>query len=210
MPEQGGNELGLATGPHRPEPAISSPSAPVSRGKCLWALVFAAFAFFSVGGCAPSKTRDAIEQVREQPLDPDLEGLRKTDPKHVSFEEVGRIATGFSQPRGVAVGPGGVYVVGDKAVAQFDFDGKARGTQSLPAEPHCISVTDQGVAYIGAIDHVMVVEGSHVQNWASRGPEASFTSIAAGKDAVWVADAGNRRIVRYSLDGQVANTATGT
>jgi hypothetical protein len=157
-------------------------------------------------GCAPSKTREAIDQLREQPLDPDIEQLRKTDPKLVTYKEVARIATGFENPRGVAVGVGGVYVAGDRAVAQFDFNGKRKGLQALPAEPQCLAVDPNGKAYVAADDRVMVVDGSHVQSWPSYGPKAVFSSIVVGPAGAWVADAGNRVVVRYALDGRVVGT----
>ena len=157
-------------------------------------------------GCSSPSARRAIDQVREQPVDPDLEALRQTDPKLVFYQEVGRIATGFKQPRGVAVGTGGIYVAGDKAVAQFGFDGKRKGLQPLPAEPQCLAVDAAGTAYAAANDRIMVIQGSHVQAWPSYGPKAVFTSVAVGPDSVWVADAGNRIIVRFSPAGQVVGT----
>lgn len=140
--------------------------------------------------------------------------LSKTDPMLVKYREVKMVKTGFRRARGIAVAKDGrFYVVGDRAVASFSKDGTRRDLVGLDGEPTCIAVAPNGTVYIGMRDSVVMcdlakksglvlsqVEGT---GWASLGRNAYVTSISVGKDAVWVADAGDRVVLKYSLAGQV-------
>jgi len=166
-------------------------------------LALAVLMALCVAGCSSAKTRQAIAQLQDQPLDPDLDALKKTDPKLILYTEAGRIKTGFQDVRGIAAGSRGIYAVGDKAVYLFAPEGKLIGATNLPDEPQCIAVDPAGTAFIGANDHVMVVGPSGTASWPSIGPKALITSIAVGGSSVWVGDAGDRLVVRYSLAGKV-------
>ena len=165
-------------------------------------LALALLLALAVGGCTPAKTRQAIAQLQDQPLDPDLDALKKTDPMLILYTESGRIQTGFKEVRGIAAGSRGIYAVGDKAVYLFSPEGKLLGATNLPDAPQCVAVDAAGKAFIGANDHVMVVGPAGTAAWSSLGANALITSIAVGKDSVWVADAGNRLVDRFSLDGR--------
>jgi hypothetical protein len=60
-------------------------------------------------------------------------------------------------------------------------------------------------------DHVEVYDprGTRVAVWKSRGPEAIFTSIATTEKQVWVADAGNRLVWRFDVDGKPVEPPVG-
>jgi len=136
---------------------------------------------------------------------------RKTDPALVLYEETGRIETGMVEPRGVAVDEAGnVFVVGDKTLAIFGFDGTGDAqpisSSSLPHEPTCVAVGPDGIHYIGMRDHVDVYRGLRDPlprpAWPSLGPKAIVTGIAVAGGRVFVFDAGNKEVVRYDLSGK--------
>ena len=139
----------------------------------------------------------------------DLKPLAKTDPKLVLYEETGTITTGFKEPRAVAVdGEGRVYVAGDKAVSVFrghDADVADFRRIALGASPHCLAIANGGTLYIGMNQHVEVYDakGERKAVWESLGDDAVLTSIAVAGGDVFVADAGNRVVVRYDTSGKV-------
>ena len=71
-------------------------------------------------------------------------------------------------------------------------------------EPTTVEVNG-GVIYIGFKNHVQVLNmlGELQKEWSLAGENTFITAIAADQNNVFVADAGNRRIVRYSKDGEL-------
>jgi len=138
----------------------------------------------------------------------DLNDLRKTDPALIQYEEVGKIKTGFQDVFGVAVGPNEqIYVVGDKAVRVFNGNGSLLSEIKLTDSPRCLAVTDDGTIYIGMRDYVEIYDPKGVRkaNWEKLGENTVLTSIAVSGNDVFLADAGNRVVLRYDTSGKLVN-----
>jgi len=141
-----------------------------------------------------------------QPCLYDTSEMRKSDPAMIKFREAGTIKTGLKNARGIAVGPQGIYVVGDMAVRLFGNDGspKDRDQISLLGEGECVAVGPDGAVYVGLRDSVEVYKSrSRIEFWQSLGERAFITCIAVAGDDVFVADAGNRVILRCDRSGKV-------
>jgi sugar lactone lactonase YvrE len=139
-------------------------------------------------------------------FDYDLKAYRKTDPKLLAYKEEAPIPTGFAINRGLAVGKGDLlYVAGDATVRIFDKDGNQNGEFADGMEPRGLAVASDGSLYVAMKDHVEVCasEGDlHRRSWERLGPKALLTSIAVGDKDVFVADAGNRIVIRYDRSGK--------
>jgi len=133
----------------------------------------------------------------------DLSELAKVDPNLIHYEEAAAIPTGMDEPRGIAVGGEGVIVVaGDKAVRLFADDGKSTGEFETPEAPQAVAATTGKVGlgiYLAMKDHVEMYtpDGKQHDVWEKAGPNALFTSIALSATSIFVADAGNRMVLRY-------------
>jgi hypothetical protein len=109
----------------------------------------------------------------------------------------------------VAVGPEDrIYVAGDMAIHCYEIDGKLVSKTDLEHEPTCLAVAGSGHAmpgsvYVGMKDHVETInpEGVVEAAWDAVEGKAQLTSIALAKDDVFVADAGNRVVLRYDTGG---------
>lgn len=135
----------------------------------------------------------------------DLTALRKVDPALVHYEEAAAIDTGMKEPRGIAVDSHDrVLVAGDGLLVAFDKEGKRGAEVKVPGAPRCIAVAPDGLLYVGLRDHVEVFapSGERKASWPSLGEKALITSIAVGDGGVFVADAGNRAVVRYDPAGK--------
>ena len=141
----------------------------------------------------------------------DIEALAKVDPDLIIYEESGRgIVTGFTQSSAIATGknlPSRFYVAGDSTVKVFSGEGVVIEEIKLDGAPRCLAISDEGAIYVGLRDHVEVygVQKKPLASWPSLGDKAVLTSIAVYKDDVFVADAGNRVVVRYDKAGNVVN-----
>jgi hypothetical protein len=138
----------------------------------------------------------------------DLNDLRKTDPALMQYEEAGKIKTGFQDVSGIAVGPNEqIYVAGDKAIRVFKGDGIRLSEIKLTDSPRCLVVTDDGIIYVGMKDYVEVYDSKGVRktNWEKLGENTVLTSIAVSGNDVFLADAGNRVVLRHDTSGKLVN-----
>ena len=139
----------------------------------------------------------------------DVKDLAKIDPNLILYEETGPpISTGFTNACGLAVGPqGSIYVAGDRAIRRFSESGQILTEIELADTPGCLTITDDGKIYIGIKEHVEIYDrgGKRLTGWQSLGDNAVLTSIAVSKDDVFVADAGNRIVLRYDMTGKLLN-----
>ena len=150
-------------------------------------------------------------------FDYNLEELSKIDPNLIIYEESSElIKTGFSLTHAVAVDDQGtIYVAGDNAVRMFNDTGEKLDEIALQEEPRCMAVyneqdendqTKNLTIYVGMKNHVRIFQkGKLIKTWQSPGDNSLLTSIAVSGEDVFVADAGNRVVVRFDKDGNIVN-----
>jgi hypothetical protein len=140
-----------------------------------------------------------------------IEELSKIDPNLIIYKESATpINTGFSVTHAVAVdNKGAIYAAGDNAIRVFDDKGTKLNEIKMKAEPRCIAVQNEEntqTIYVGLKDHVEIYkDGELLKAWQSLGDKAVLTGIAVSGENVFVADAGNRLVIRYDRDGNIIN-----
>ncbi|GAJ05094.1 unnamed protein product, partial [marine sediment metagenome] len=89
--------------------------------------------------------------------------------------------------------------------------GNLQGEIRLDSSPRCITVSKNGKIYIGMKDHVQVYDGNkkRLASWQHLNGDAVLTSIAVFKNDIFVADAGNRIVLRYDTNGKLLNRIGG-
>jgi len=136
----------------------------------------------------------------------DLSELKKVDPALIHYEQAASVPTGMMKPKAIAVGADRrLFVAGDGGVRVFDAAGKPVLQFKTGGEPHCIALGKTGTVYVGMKDHVEVYDVSlkRAAAWKGLGERAYVTSLAVGKADVFVADAGNRVLLRYDTSGKL-------
>jgi len=137
----------------------------------------------------------------------DIAKLAHIDPNLILYEESGKpIGTGFTAAKAVAVDTkGSIYVAGDGSVRKFAPSGALLDEINLGETPGCLAVAADAMIFVGLRDHAEVydAQGRLLASWRSLGSDAILTSIAVSQDDVFVADAGNRLVVRYDRAGNV-------
>lgn len=177
-------------------------TAALPRGR--WYL--SALVVIVLGALAAYMTLERTGAVRtpSNTLSSDLGGNPEEE-RWLKYQEAPQIPTGMDKPRGLAVGPDGVlYVVGDREVRLFR-EGVLLAKYPFFGSPHCITVVPGGTFYVGFRDYVGVFaqDGKQLARWEPLGVRAYLTSLASDGTQVWVADAGNRVIWRYDLQGHI-------
>ncbi len=131
------------------------------------------------------------------------------DDAPVVCRELRSFPTGFDRSRCVAMAPDGtVGVSGDFAVRRFDPNGRQVGQFDVIEPPGPLAFDANGTAYVGTGGKVMVFgpDGERRAVWPSPGAKAFLTSIEAADSGVYVADAGNRVVLRYDREGKLLNS----
>jgi hypothetical protein len=135
----------------------------------------------------------------------DLRAFMTIDPALLVSRPAGEIAVEFRRPRRLLVTRDGrILVAGDSSVQMLDREGTVRETIALDRAPTCLAEGPGGGLYVGLGDGVRVLDagGRSSGEWPGFGGKTYLTSIAFAGDEVFLADAGNREVIRCGLDGR--------
>ncbi len=138
----------------------------------------------------------------------DLKPFTKVDDKDVAFRQTARFALNLDDPSALAVADSGtVYVAGKDAVLLLDAEGHETARHAVKGTPDAMAVAPDGRILLGMRNHVELLDatGKLLAAWKDLGERGYITSIAANADNVFVADAGNRVVMRYDYGGNVLN-----
>lgn len=121
-----------------------------------------------------------------------------------TFAETKRIPLSIDSPSALAVGPANqLYVAGENVAVVLDGEGKEAVRLSVNGHAGCLAAGPDGKLLFGMRNHVQVldVKGALLASWQDLGERAHLTSIAIDEQNVYVADAGNRVVLRFGHDG---------
>jgi hypothetical protein len=137
----------------------------------------------------------------------DVSHLAKIDRKLIQYQERRRYPCPHEDARRIAVGPDArLYLLAGEYVTITDLNGSTLGEIVLSGPARCLAPSPTGELYVGLRDHVEVFDakGQHHAAWAPLGRRAWLTGIALSKDSAFLADAGNRVLLRCDrVDGKV-------
>ena len=139
----------------------------------------------------------------------DIARYKRTDPALIRYAETGGFAVSLAEARAIAAGPDDkIFVAGDRAVLVFDAQGRSLAQRTFSEPPDCLTVnvaSHPGRVYAGMTDHIAIYaeDGSPLAAWPSLGKKALLTSLAVGREDLFAADAGNRIVWHYDLEGKL-------
>jgi hypothetical protein len=130
----------------------------------------------------------------------DVSEMMKVDPALLIGRHITDIPLDFQRVRRLLVLPDDRVLVAGEVSVKF-AGGAALVTPGRP--PLCLAF--DRYLYVGLSDHVEVFDltGQRRAQWPSLGDKAYLTSIAVTGDQIFLADAGNREIVRCDHAGKV-------
>lgn len=159
-------------------------------------------------------TKDLIsnrpENREANPFEYNIVKFKSVDSTMVHYKETRNIRLNTQTPRGIAYANQKLYIISDSILQVITVDGKELIRTKLPSSPSCITVTDKNI-YIGFNNFIAVYEltGKMTASWKPLEPKTILTSLAVKGQLLFAADAGNRRVVRYSIDGKFLDTFDG-
>jgi len=130
--------------------------------------------------------------------------------------ETGSLESGMNQIRGIAVDPEGhLHTAGENGIRVLSAGGTLVRQFQTPGTPLGVDFDDEGFSFVVLRTKVLKYdpEGRLVAEWGERGKESGqfryLTSIAVSGGFTYVADAGNRRVHRFAVDGDFVHDISG-
>ncbi|MCA9193849.1 MAG: NHL repeat-containing protein [Planctomycetales bacterium] len=141
----------------------------------------------------------------------DFSALYDVEPELIQYEQTSEISANLKGLRSLAVGPDDkIYCAGSDTIAVYSSAGKELYTIRMEAPPNCLAVggsqhLSPGRLYVAVGNKVQVIDadGSSVANWTVPGDDVILASIVVAEKDVFVADAGNRVVLRFDEQGNV-------
>ena len=156
--------------------------------------------------------RELARPAAVRPQDPsvryDLGPYASVATELLTYRILLEVPIDLEHPRGIASMPDGtIWACGDRALVAIDRQGVVTARYALGGEPACVAAGSDGRIFVGMGDHVEVVApGGAVASWPDLGSQAIVTSIAVNGGEVFVADAGNRMVLRFDARGKLVGT----
>ncbi|MGW8314566.1 MAG: hypothetical protein ACWGNV_03120 [Bacteroidales bacterium] len=142
------------------------------------------------------------DRMGSNPYALDVNQFRDVDEALISHNETRNFSLGLLAPAGIDYLNDTLFIAGEASMALISRDGSTATLHEILPHPTCITVEEPAI-YIGYKQYVAKYShtGKLLQQWTDLGDRAVITSLAAKGDRVYVADAGNRRVMIFRNDG---------
>jgi sugar lactone lactonase YvrE len=142
----------------------------------------------------------------EQPganIEYNLEGFEELDKIETQYQELPPITLGVKDARALAAAQGKLYVGALDAIAVHEESGKEIARHAIKGTPRCLAVAPDGTIYAGMHATVLVLDpsGAKKAEWTDFSARSYITAIAVSGADIYVADAGDRVVLRYDAAG---------
>jgi len=134
-----------------------------------------------------------------------IDHLAKTDPKLLRFEQAGTWRCPVGSPRQVAIGPEDhVYVATAKGIFVFSAEGALLSEIPTRSAVRCLALAKDGTIFAGLRSRVEIFNAKHqtLSGWDVPDKKTWLTGIAVTEKDVFLADSGNRVILRHDRAGK--------
>ena len=144
------------------------------------------------------------------PYEYNFDEYKNVNPALIKYQETKNFIIGFETPTGIAVANEKIFVIGDQSLKIIDFSGKLLNEIQLSETPKAVEVTDEKI-FIAANKKIIVlsINGKQLDEWVLNEENSYLTSISAYEGNVFVADAGLRKVYRFSENGNLLNEFEG-
>lgn len=137
----------------------------------------------------------------------DLSQYEHIDPALILYEQTAAFDTGLDPSVAIVIRGEELFLAGETQIRIFDLSGVQKQDIPLELPPQSVAVDESGSLWIAFVSHVEQYsrDGKRVAAWPPLDNKSNLTSIAVSKGDVYLADAGNRIVLRYDRSGKLKN-----
>jgi hypothetical protein len=160
-------------------------------------IIIVAIVVLDILGSRPEKRGD-------NPFSLNVDGLRDVDPELILYDETKNLKLQSGEYRGMDISGDQLFVISDNYLQGISTSGQELIKFILPESPRAVLVDGDRV-YIGFLNSVCIFsfEGDLLSAFQPINDSAVVTNMAIVGDYLFVADAGNRQVLRYTLEGEL-------
>lgn len=139
----------------------------------------------------------------ENPYALKVDRYREVDPELISHKEIRNFSLGLLIATDMSYHNKALYILGNSALAMISLDGSPSTLYEIPPRATSLEVDEQHIfigfgTYVAKFNHA----GELLQQWDDLGDGTVITNLAIKEDKIFIADAGNRRIVIFNREGE--------
>lgn len=141
----------------------------------------------------------------ENPCEYNIDKLKAIDSSQICYREILQFNPQMANIYGIAVDEAQtMYIAGNQQVGIYKANGTKTGGFRTDSSAHCIAVNGKDI-FLGMGNHIehYTVDGKKSLVWKAFNEKSYITSIVYHNNQLAVADAGNKRILKYDLSGNL-------
>jgi len=140
----------------------------------------------------------------KNPYELDLSQFTKVDSSEILYKEVRAIQLDARKVGAISICNDTIYVAADSSILLISPDGLILKKIAIPTQATALAV-DQSI-WVALKNKILKLSktGDVLADWPDMGPRSVVTSLAVDADHLYVADAGNRVVLDYTKDGEIA------
>ncbi len=138
----------------------------------------------------------------DNPYEYNVEEFKAVDASLIHYKETKNIPLGDIIARGMDIFKGDIYITGQNFLQVIQINGVKKLNVELEETGICLLVKEEFII-VGLQQKIILFdhEGHILNSWMPDKETTYITSLAMKDDILYVADAGNRRVLRYNIDG---------
>ena len=143
--------------------------------------------------------------TKENVYEYDLKELRKVDSSRISHKEMKQIKIHANELHGIAIDTKDqIYVSTDEAILILNVQGEKINSLKVRGVARCLAIAENGNILVGMRNRVDIrkSDGSLRNSFLVPGEKAFITSLAIDGENIYVADAGQKIVHHYNIDGK--------
>ncbi len=155
--------------------------------------------------------KSEMSKTVKNPYAYDLGDIKNIDSSMIKYHEVKRIGVGFNAPIALDYHKGLLGIAYENHLQVIDTMGGEYFNKTIDGIVTSISFAPDGKIFLGCKNYIELydLQGSLLDSWGPLDSSAYITSIAFKEDAVFVANAGEPTVLRYTYQGQLLNSIDG-
>ncbi len=146
---------------------------------------------------------DKPDKTGPNPYEYNVDNFKAVDSTLIHYKETRNYRIAFETTTAITIQNDRIYLAGDNKIQEIGLDGKLISELNLTGKPQTVEVSGDNI-YISVNNQIVVYDksGNLLNEWKKTGENSVITAITASENEIFVADAGLRKVLRYSKQGE--------